>query len=287
VRFEHAGSDVDRLSIEDAFAPANDFDLFDVVTPTDTHSPIALRALAAGGHVLVEKPLARTAAQGRELERAAIAANRHVAVVSQYRWVPAFRILKDRIQDLAPGRATARLVQTPGMAGTSDPKSWKRDPLRAGGAVLMGTAVHLLDLVLWLLGPADVTSARMERAVDGFETRARIAGHAGRCAIEFEAAIRADVLPEMTLELETRRGRIAVIDRRLHGAPIAWKAAELRAGLAARLAPARREPLARQMIDLVAALETRISPEPRLSEAIAVLELVEAAYRSAGGSDRI
>src|SRR5690349_19435342 len=53
---------------------ADDVDLIDICTPGDTHEEIALAALAAGKHVLCEKPLANSVAEARRMAEAAAAA---------------------------------------------------------------------------------------------------------------------------------------------------------------------------------------------------------------------
>src|SRR3954469_26007226 len=69
-----------RLGWEDscpdwrALEARDDIDLIDICPPGDTHAEIALAALAAGKHVLCEKPLANTVAEAREMAQAAIRA---------------------------------------------------------------------------------------------------------------------------------------------------------------------------------------------------------------------
>src|SRR6476659_5523212 len=58
----------------------DDIDLVDICTPGDTHAEIALAALAAGKHVLCEKPLANTVAEAREMAAAAAAAQSRQAL---------------------------------------------------------------------------------------------------------------------------------------------------------------------------------------------------------------
>src|SRR5688572_3532107 len=59
-----------------------------VVTPDDLHHPIVMEALAAGVHVLCEKPLALTVDQAREMYDAAEAAGVRHLVNFSYRWFP-------------------------------------------------------------------------------------------------------------------------------------------------------------------------------------------------------
>src|SRR5262245_27652424 len=90
----------------------DDIDVIDICTPGDSHAEIALAALAAGKHVLCEKPLANTVAEAREMAAAAVAAQaRGVRTMCgfNYRRVPAVALLRDmvaagRIGEFAPVR---------------------------------------------------------------------------------------------------------------------------------------------------------------------------------------
>src|SRR5687768_4444737 len=80
-----------------------DIELVDVSTPGDTHKEVVLAALAAGKHVLCEKPLANTLAQAREMLEAARTAGTIAVVNYNYRKVPAVQLAKTLIDDGAIG----------------------------------------------------------------------------------------------------------------------------------------------------------------------------------------
>jgi predicted dehydrogenase len=69
-----------------------------VVTPPSTHVPLALQAIEAGKHVLVEKPLAPTSDGARLLDRAAAAAGVVLMVGHTFEYNPAVRKLRDLVQ---------------------------------------------------------------------------------------------------------------------------------------------------------------------------------------------
>ncbi len=75
-------------SLDEALAEA---DAISIATPTSTHAEIAARALRAGKHVLVEKPITTTAAEGAELVRLARERSLVLVVGQTERWNPAFR----------------------------------------------------------------------------------------------------------------------------------------------------------------------------------------------------
>lgn len=84
-----------------------------VATPPSTHVPLALQAIEAGKHVLVEKPLAPTSDGARILERAAAAAGVVLMVGHTFEYNPAVRKLRDLVQSKELGEVyyidTARL----------------------------------------------------------------------------------------------------------------------------------------------------------------------------------
>src|SRR3954453_4470416 len=83
-----------------ALVERDDIDLIDIFTPGDTHAEIALAALAAGKHVLCEKPLANTVAEAREMAAAATEAQAHGVRAMcgfNYRRVPAVELIRQMV----------------------------------------------------------------------------------------------------------------------------------------------------------------------------------------------
>src|SRR4051812_29639743 len=84
-----------------ALIARDDIDLIDICTPGDTHAEIALAALAAGKHVLCEKPLANTVAEAREMASAAAKAQFQGVLAMcgfNYRRVPAIALMRQMIE---------------------------------------------------------------------------------------------------------------------------------------------------------------------------------------------
>ncbi|MGI9253353.1 MAG: Gfo/Idh/MocA family protein, partial [Thermomicrobiales bacterium] len=81
-----------------ALIARDDIGLIDVSTPGDTHREVVLAALAAGKHVLCEKPLANTLAEAREMMDAAEKAGVVAMVNFNYRRVPAVAFAKQLIE---------------------------------------------------------------------------------------------------------------------------------------------------------------------------------------------
>src|SRR5690606_24629529 len=128
----------------------DDIDLIDIVTPGDSHAEIAIAALAAGKHVLCEKPLANSVEEAEAMEQAAHAAAARgirAMVGFTYRRVPAVTLMRDMI---AAGRVgTVRQVRASyrqdWLADPESPMTWRLDKTRAGSGALGDIGAHIVD----------------------------------------------------------------------------------------------------------------------------------------------
>ena len=135
----------------------DDVGLVDICTPGDTHAEIAIAALAAGKHVLCEKPLANSVAEAEAMaEAAARAAGRGVRsmVGFTYRRVPAIALARrlvaeGRLGDLRHVRAT---YLQDWIADPSAPMSWRLEKDKAGSGALGDIGAHIVDLTQYLTG---------------------------------------------------------------------------------------------------------------------------------------
>lgn len=117
-----------------------------VATTHDHLQPAALTAVRAGRHVFVEKPMALTVAEGRELVDAARAADVRLMVGYALRYKADRRKLKQLVTDGAVGEVRHVTVgQLIGGVG-----GWLADPQRGGGP-LYYIGSHVIDQVLWLI----------------------------------------------------------------------------------------------------------------------------------------
>ncbi|MEU7202568.1 Gfo/Idh/MocA family oxidoreductase [Streptomyces sp. NPDC045470] len=144
---------------EAAFTDAS-FDLVDLCLPIALHTPMALRALEAGKHVLSELPMAATLEEGRRLVAAAEAGDRHVFVDMFERFLPANQALADAVRENTYGRLrelTCWSAMAPLWPGAS-----------LGAKVLPMEAMHSdLDLITRALGiPRQVHVTAVERDAD-------------------------------------------------------------------------------------------------------------------------
>lgn len=132
-----------------------DVDLIDICLPTDLHARFSCEVLAAGHHLMIEKPLARTSADAEKILAAAEQAKGITFVGHCMRFWPGWTWLRESIQDGRYGKTLGakfhRLVNHPGGPFYSD-------GARSGGAAL-DLHIHDTDFVQFCFGmPKAVTS---------------------------------------------------------------------------------------------------------------------------------
>ncbi|TDT33330.1 Gfo/Idh/MocA family protein [Naumannella halotolerans] len=131
--------------------------LVDICTPGDTHAEIAIAALEAGRHVLVEKPMANTVAEAERMAAAAerAAARGQIAMVGfTYRRVPAVQLAR---QIVAEGKlGTIRLIRAEylqdWLVDSAAPFTWRSDRELAGSGALGDIGAHAIDLAQFVSG---------------------------------------------------------------------------------------------------------------------------------------
>ena len=133
-------------------------DAISVCTPTSVHSAPAIAALDAGKHVLVEKPMAATTTEARQMVAAAERNDRLLMVEMKWRFMPELQAARTAIAAGELGRiyyAEAIGWQHRGIPGGS----FIRRDLSGGGA-LMDNGVYTLDAALYLMGhPRPLTAS--------------------------------------------------------------------------------------------------------------------------------
>ncbi|WP_251043399.1 Gfo/Idh/MocA family protein [Arthrobacter sp. ISL-48] len=135
----------------------DDIQIVDICAPGWMHAEIAIAALEAGKHVLLEKPLANTLAEAEAMTAAAQAARTRGVqsmVGFNYRRVPALALARELI---AEGRlGTVRHVRAAylqdWLADETSPMTWRLKKETAGSGALGDIASHAIDQVLFLLG---------------------------------------------------------------------------------------------------------------------------------------
>ncbi len=128
-----------------------DVDVVFITSRNQHHASQALEALRAGKHVFVEKPMALTETECRELVRASAETGLHVSVGFNRRFAPFYEPLKAKLAHRASPAVLQCRINSPGISGAY----WMADPA-IGGAIL-GEACHFTDLMFWLLDAEPVS----------------------------------------------------------------------------------------------------------------------------------
>ncbi len=140
-----------------------DLDLLVVATTNSTHVPLARAGIEAGVAVVVDKPLAPTAAEARGLVEAAAAAGVPFSTFQNRRWDGDFLTVQSLVRAGTLGsvhRLESRFERwRPALSG-----GWREraDPGEAGG-LLFDLGSHLVDQAMILLGPVDSVYAEVDR----------------------------------------------------------------------------------------------------------------------------
>lgn len=137
----------------DALLDHDDINAVVIATPNDTHCDLALRALAAGMDILLEKPMALGVENCHRIMDAASADDRIVQVSFVCRQSPTAMLARSFIESGRLGRiyhARATLFRRRGIPGLG---RWFTTRAQSGGGVLIDIGVHLIDLLQHLCGP--------------------------------------------------------------------------------------------------------------------------------------
>ncbi|HYF64207.1 MAG TPA: Gfo/Idh/MocA family oxidoreductase, partial [Herpetosiphonaceae bacterium] len=166
---EKTRAEAERLGVP-AFASWRELldteaDLVSIVTPPATHREMALAALAAGKHVLCEKPTALDAAEAAAMAEAAAARPGQLALIDhELRFHPAFRAARAALAEIGPIRHVASSVVGPSRADASRPWTWWSDRAQGGG-IWGAIGSHQLDTLRWLGGEISAVRASLHTFV--------------------------------------------------------------------------------------------------------------------------
>ena len=164
---EYPGATIHR-SIESILADQT-IDLITVCTPNATHHAVARQCLAAGRHVVVDKPLTATSEQAKDLVLLARAQKKHLFTFQNRRWDGDYLTVRQVLESGALGRLVTCEIRYDRFRPTIRPNTWKEDPDGAG--ILLDLGSHVLDQALTLFGRPDsvtgeVTTDRDASAID-------------------------------------------------------------------------------------------------------------------------
>jgi predicted dehydrogenase len=272
-------------------------DALAICTPSGAHLDVALAAIAAGKHLLIEKPLEVTAERGELIVSSAVERGVLVSGVFQSRFYRAFTLIKDCVRSGRFGRIsladayvkwyrTQEYYSGSGWRGT-----WRMD----GGGALMNQSIHMMDILNWLMGDPERVYCAMgtpghdgievedtavvtlsfpggafgvlegtTAAYPGFFKRFEISGTEGSAIVEEDRIVHWEFAKTNSMDAEIR-------DEYEVGRWSAKAVPRFEAEHAAH---------SRQYRDFIAAVQTGRPPEIDGREALRAVRLIEAAYSS-------
>jgi len=262
-----------------------DVDVVDICSPTHLHHEMALKAAAAGKHIICEKPLARTTKQAREIVAACQKAGVQLLVAHVVRFFPEYALAQSAVAGGQIGRPGVIRLHRGSYRPKKPAGNWFLDEVKSGG-ILMDLMIHDYDYARWIAGDVESVSARRvtqrhpEAPVDyglvilshrsgalshiagawaypppTFRTKLEIAGDRG--LIEFDSESTA---PIQNLILRTNEGAPDV------GLPSS---------------PVSESPYTSQLKEFYRAIAEGVTPRISAADGLAAVQIAEAAMESA------
>lgn len=159
-------------SIDDALAKGS-FDAVDIMLPHFEHEPAALKAFAAGKHVVLEKPMSTNVESCNRVLAAAAKAGTVFMIAEQAQYWPDALLVQEvlrsgRIGEIITARAAFANAATP-AALSPDPKPWRYSLAMAGGGISIDGGAHWLRPLRMWLGEVDEVIAALGRPLAAME----------------------------------------------------------------------------------------------------------------------
>ena len=126
-------------------------EMVDICLPTDLHAQVAIAALQAGKHVLLEKPMTLNSRQGQAIVKEAARAKKYFMVAHCIRFWPEYQVARELVRSRKYGRVKEAFFRRVVSPPTYGDKNWYFDSARSGAAQL-DLHIHDVDYMLYLLG---------------------------------------------------------------------------------------------------------------------------------------
>jgi len=288
---KEAGEDVAAFDDFQHLLEREDVQLVSICTPPFVHAQIAIAALRAGKHVLVEKPMAASLAECDAMIEAAEESGKKLAVVFQNRWRQDWRMLKAVVDSGALGRMLLGKVDLLWYRGHKYYDVWWRGTWeRECGGVTINHAVHNIDGFLWLMGEPESVYAEMDaldRAIEVEDFSTAIVRFKSGAVGQILSTVLAQQNTDRVEVSGTRAGAglpwsVSAVQQRDDGFPMdnPEVKAEVEA-IAARVPALEHKGHAAQIEDLLDAIEEDRKPLVDGVEGRRAVELITGIYMSA------
>ncbi len=193
----------------------SDLDLVIVATPHRLHKEFCIAAIQSGKHVICEKPIATTLADATEMFDAAKSHGVHLTVMSQTRFEPSYRRVKQLLDFGELGEIYRCSITETFWRPDSYYRSadWRGTWAGEGGGVLVNQAPHVIDRYVWLCGAPDEVTSVCDTTLHKIEvedTASLIFRH--KNGTQGFIHVNTNEAPHSRLEIVCERGRITVED---------------------------------------------------------------------------
>ena len=160
----------------------DDIDIITIATESGYHPKIAIEAMKAGKHVIIEKPMALSIKDADEMIETSKEENKKLAVCHQNRFNPTIQKLReaieaDRFGKLVHAVASIRWNRNDAYYNMDD---W-HGTLALDGGILMNQCIHNIDMLCWMMGDVEKVTAETDTFIRDIETE-----DAGMAVVKFK-----------------------------------------------------------------------------------------------------
>jgi myo-inositol 2-dehydrogenase/D-chiro-inositol 1-dehydrogenase len=260
-------------------------DVVDICTPTHLHASVAIAAARAGRHVICEKPLARTLADGEAMLAEAGQAGVRLLVGQVVRFYPEYAAARQAVMAGAIGDPAVLRLTRANSRPRQPADHWFFDHARSGG-IILDLMIHDLDFARWVAGEVvsvACRSAAFERPEAGVDHAVALLTHASG-AISHVSSSWAYAPPtsRTAFEIAGSRGlieqdsdRTAAVERSLQDVGASGPATSLADGALGG------DPFRLELAEFARAIEADVEPRTDGADALETLRLALAADQSA------
>jgi predicted dehydrogenase len=258
-------------------------DAVDICLPHHLHKDAIVAAAAAGKHVLCEKPLCLTVAEGEEVSRAVASSGITLMCAHNQLFLPAVAKARELIRDGALGKVYEART-TDSFFNPMDPKTigWRGPRATSGGGELIDTGYHPTYLLLHLVAsePLEVASMLSRHRLDFLEGE-----DSAQVLVRFADGSVGTIMTSWAYDPPTSTEKFSVVGEKgtlwSDGRTLRLKPRGGRTAIVAKYPPPKPHTVALGVVDFIACLREGRRPINTEVEGIAVLKVILAAYASA------
>ncbi|MBQ8174611.1 MAG: Gfo/Idh/MocA family oxidoreductase [Clostridia bacterium] len=272
-------------------------DIVSICLPSGLHYPMALACIRAGKHVILEKPMAFTAAEADEIIAEADKMGVKVTVISQLRYTPAVTALKKAVEEGHFGRVVSADIYMKYYRSEDyyTSSNWKGTLKMDGGGALMNQGIHGVDLLQYVAGPVVSVQAIADTKYHKIETEDIVSA-----LLEFKSGafgvIQATtcIYPgfQRRLEISGTEGSVVLTEDTIAFSDFKNPAYNLDCGVSKKATGSRPDGMDHslhktQIADFAEAIAENRRPFIDASEGKRAVAIIDAVYRSAKTGEKV